>query len=265
MRTTSRINDAPVPPAMKSTSAIAALFALLILGAPAFAAAPLRVLLITGGCCHDYPTQSRHLIDAVRAVTPAEFTVVNEGGNGTRGQIALYDNPRWADGCDVVVHNECFADTDDPVYIGKILAAHRAGKPAVVIHCAMHTYRAAGFDGWREFLGVTTRRHDHQSNYEVRPTPQGLKHPVMKGFPAKWITPKDELYVIEKFWPSATALALATSEKSGQEYPTIWANSYHSVRVFGTTFGHGNATWEDPVFTSLLARGLLWAAGRDLT
>ncbi len=247
---------------MKISSVLAALCGLFVLCHSALAEAPLRVLLITGGCCHDYPTQSQRLIDAVGAMAEAKFTVVNEGGNGTRGQIALYDNPKWADGYDVVVHNECFADTADPVYIGKILAAHKAGKPALVIHCAMHTYRAAGFDDWREFLGVTSRRHDHQSNYEVRPTPQGLKHPVMKGFPTKWVTPKDELYVIEKLWPTATPLALSTSEKNGKEHPTIWVNAYHSARVFGTSYGHGNATWEDPVFTSLLARGLLWAAGR---
>ena len=49
-----------------------------------------------------------------------DWKVVNEGGSGTRAQIALYDNPSWAKGYDVVVHNECFANTADEAYIRKI-------------------------------------------------------------------------------------------------------------------------------------------------
>ena len=60
-----------------------------------------------------------------------------------------------------------FANTADPEYIRRITAAHRAGVPAVVIHCAMHTYRAAEIDDWRELLGVTSRHHEHQSEYVV--------------------------------------------------------------------------------------------------
>jgi type 1 glutamine amidotransferase len=32
--------------------------------------------------------------------------------------------------------------------------------------------------------------------------------------------------------------------------------------VFGTTFGHSDATFQDPVFLEMLSRGFLWAAGR---
>ena len=133
---------------------------------------PLRALLITGGCCHNYPLQARQLTNAVAKLAVVEWTVVNDGGNGTRAEISLYDNPDWAKGFDVVVHNECFADTTNSTYIRKITSAHKAGVPAVVIHCAVHTYRSAGIDDWREFLGVTSRRHDsaskHRSNSSNR-------------------------------------------------------------------------------------------------
>jgi len=224
------------------------------------AAAPVRALLVTGGCCHDYAFQAKALTEGLKKFGDVTWTVVNEGGTTTRGQIKLYDNPDWAKPYDVVVHNECFADTADLAYISKITAAHRAGTPAVVIHCAMHTYRALADDTWREFLGVTSRRHDHQANYAVRPVV--TDHPALKGFPSPWVTPMDELYVIEKLWPNARALAVAKSEKDGNDHAAIWTNDYHGTRVFGTTFGHGNATWSDPVFITLLARGLFWAAGR---
>jgi uncharacterized protein len=224
-------------------------------------ATSLRALLITGGCCHDYQLQSNALVEGMKKFADVTWTVVNEGGTGTRGQIALYDNPDWAKPYDVVVHNECFADTDDPVYIRKITTAHKAGKPAVVIHCAMHSYRAATFDDWREFLGVTSRRHDHQSKYPVKAVVQN--HPALREFPAVWTTPMDELYVIEKVWPNTKTLATSVSERDGKEYPVIWTSDYHGVRVFGTTYGHSNATWGDPVFLAYVSRGVLWAAGRE--
>jgi type 1 glutamine amidotransferase len=240
---------------------LASAFVALVAIAAAHAAQPIRALIITGGCCHDYPFQAQALMDGMKKFGDVTWTVVNEGGNGTRGQIALYDNPDWAKPYDVIVHNECFADTTDEAYIRKITAAHKAGKPAVVIHCAMHTYRAAKIDDWREFLGVTSRRHDHQSEYPVKPVL--ASHPIMRGFPAKWVTPMDELYIIEKLWPTARALATSVSEQDGKEYPTMWINDYHGTRVFGTTFGHGNATWKDPVFITVVARGILWAAGHE--
>lgn len=227
---------------------------------PLQAESPIQALLITGGCCHNYPFQTDAMKKGIARHANVEWKVVNEGGRGTKAEIPLYDNPQWAKGFDVVVHNECFANTANSEYIKKITKVHHEGVPAVVIHCAMHTYRAAKIDDWREFLGVTSRRHDHQSNYAVKKIVPD--HPIMKVFPDDWVTPKDELYIIEKLWPTATALATSVSERSGKAQPVIWVNQYGKARVFGTTYGHSDATFADPVFTDLLAHGLLWAAGK---
>jgi uncharacterized protein len=239
-------------------------FALLLAGCHSSAPhhpKPLRALLITGGCCHNYTFQTEQLTNAVGKMAAVDWKIVNEGGTGTKAQISLYDNPNWAKGFDVVVHNECFADTTDPVYIRKITDAHKAGTPAVVIHCAMHTYRAANIDDWREMLGVTSRRHDHQSKYPVKKVAAG--HPILQGMPDDWVTPLDELYVIEKLWPNARALATSKSEKDGKEYPVIWTNLLGGkTRVFGTTYGHSDDTFREPVFLAYVSRGILWSAGR---
>lgn len=222
-------------------------------------AKPLRALLVTGGCCHNYTFQSQALTNGVAKHAKVEWKIVNEGGNGTRAEIPLYDDPNWAKGFDVVVHNECFADTKSSDYMRKITSVHKAGTPAVVIHCAMHTYRSAEIDDWREFLGVTSRRHDHQSNYPVKKV---AEHPILKGIPDNWVTAKDELYIIEKLWPNAKALATSKSEADGKDYPVAWINHYGNARVFGTTYGHSDDTFRDPVFLDLVSRGLLWSAGR---
>jgi len=221
---------------------------------------PVKALLITGGCCHNYVFQSKAITMASEAKAPIQWTVVNKGGKGTHAEIDLYNDPNWAKPYDVVVHNECFAKTTNPDYIRKITEAHKKGVPAVVIHCAMHTYRDAKIDDWRQFLGVTSRHHEHQSRYPVKVVKKD--HPTLKDFPLDWVTPKDELYIVKHVAKTTTALVTAKSEKNGAVQPVIWINDFHGARVFGTTFGHTDATFSDPVFLDLLTRGILWSAGK---
>lgn len=222
----------------------------------------IRVLVVTGGCCHDYDYQTKAMQLAAKEQGVAiEWTIVNEGGKGTKAQIGLYEKPNWSEGFDVVIHNECFADTDDPDYIRKITKPHFEGVNAVVIHCAMHTYRSAKIDDWREFLGVTSKHHEHQSKYPVRV--EKPDHPIMKGFPSEYKTPMDELYIVEKVWPNTEVLASTASEKTGDVQPVFWTNRYGKARVFGTTYGHSNDTFTDPTFLKTLIRGVVWAAGKE--
>ena len=224
-------------------------------------AGPLKVLLITSGCCHDYDFQTKAMKAALKKRgVAAEWKVVAEGGTGTQAEIDFYKNANWAKGYDVVVHNECFAGTTNPEYIRSITDAHKQGVPAVVIHCAMHTYRKAKIDDWRQMLGVTSRHHEHKSRYEVRNVAKD--HPIMEGFPATYTMPTDELYVIEKLWPNAKVLATSPSEKTGKLHPVFWTNTYGKARVFGTTYGHSNDTFGDDQFLNVLTRGIQWAAGR---
>ena len=221
---------------------------------------PINILLVTGGCCHNYAFQTEVIKNCLPTSLPVQWKVVNEGGTGTNAMIGLYDHDTWANGYDLVIHNECFADTKDAAYIRKITTAHHKGLNAVVIHCAMHSYRAAEINDWREFLGVTTRRHDHQSQYPV--TVVTPDHKIMKGLPSQWKSAKDELYIIEKLWPRTTVLATSVSESDGKTHAVAWTNQYGKARIFGTTFGHSDETFKDSTFIRLLSHGILWAADR---
>jgi type 1 glutamine amidotransferase len=221
----------------------------------------INALIVSGGCCHDYALQGKLLIDAVSKALPIDWTLAIQGGRGTRGELPIYNNPNWAKGFDIVVHNECFADVTDQDLIKRITAAHKGGPPAIVIHCAMHTFRASTMDTWREFLGVTTVRHTKAHNISVKIA--APDHPIMKGFKADWVTPVDELYVLDKFWPNSQALATGVSPEDQKTYPLAWVSDYNGARVFGTTLGHGNDTWNDPVFQDLLVRAFKWDVKRD--
>lgn len=220
---------------------------------------PLRVLLITGGCCHDYTAQKAILADGLRERAHVDVEVVQQGGTATNSKIEVYSRDDWAAGYDVIIHDECFSDVKDTAYVDRILRPHREGTPAVVLHCAMHCYRD-GRDDWFQFCGVTSRRHGAHYPHEV--LNRDASHPIMQGFPAGWANPAGELYWIEKVWETAHPLASAKNRELGTEEVCVWTNQFGRARVFGTTLGHHNETVRDPVYLDLVTRGLLWAAGK---
>ena len=251
------------PSSRRSSLALGLLLALGLASAVAPARAaetrPLRALLITGGCCHDYPRQKEILPQGISARANVEWTVVHDPRTGTTGKLDVYGKDDWAKGYDVVVHNECFADEKEVPYLERIVKPHRDGVPAVVIHCAMHCYRAPS-DEWFKFCGVTSRRHGSHFAYPIKL--EKADHPILRGMAATWQTPVEELYIIEKVWPTATPLATGYSPETKNNEVNVWINTYGQGRVFGTTIGHYNATMEQPWFLDLTARGLLWACGK---
>jgi uncharacterized protein len=221
---------------------------------------PLQALLITGGCCHDYNHQKVIIPEGVSQRANVEWKIVHEGGSSTDHRVSIYENPNWAAGYDVVVHNECFADINDAAFVENVLKPHREGTAAVVIHCSMHTFRAMKTNTWREFLGVTSTHHGPQQPLDIKNLQPA--NTIMKDFPAVWTTGKEELYAIDKLWPNATALAQAYALDNKKDHPVIWINTYGKGRVFGTTLAHNNVTMQHTNYLNMLTRGLLWACNK---
>jgi gamma-glutamyl phosphate reductase len=174
-----------------------------------------------------------------------------------------YAKDDWAAGYDVVLHNECYGAIKDEALIQRIAKPHKeGGVPAVFLHCSMHSYRTApNADLWREIVGTKSMYHEAGAILTVKPA--DAQHPVMRGFPAEFVTTeKDELYIVEKFWDTAHVLGQSYSEKLKVENPVIWVNENGKYRSFATTLGHPNSTMERPEYLDLVARGLLWACGK---
>ena len=221
---------------------------------------PIRALLVTGGCCHDYDRQKLILTRGISARANVRWTVVHQGGTSTDTKIPLYDDPNWADGFDIVVHNECFSGVTDKDFVDRILKPHREGLPAILIHCAMHCYRV-GDDRWFEFCGVQSPGHGPHYSYTINN--QQPDHPIMAGFGERFVVPKGELYHAAKVFDTATPLAIANRQDNSEPQVCIWTNDYHGTRVFATTVGHYNETMVEPTYLDMMTRGLLWAVGRD--
>lgn len=218
---------------------------------------PINAMIVTGGPFHDYTTQSKVLMDTLNAVMPINWTVVQGMSHATDVKLPLYNNPDWAKGMDIVIHNECWADRDLPAPIVQNIT--RANVPRMFIHCTLHSYRVMTDDSWRELIGMTSRRHTRVHNILLK---WAEGDPITAGLPP-FVTPLDELYVIDKVWPNAKALATAVSPEDGVTYPLVWTHDYRGTRVFGTTLGHGNETFHTNQFKELLTRGFRWALKKE--
>lgn len=227
-------------------------------GAPGAAAKPIKALLVTGGCCHDYDNQKKILVDGISARANVEWTIVHEGGTTTDHAISVFKDADWAKGYDVIVHNECFTDMKDPAVYDHIVKAHRdGGVPAVIVHCAVHSYRHFKPNEWHELIGVASFSHEGHRPEEVKNVEP--KHPIMKTFPAEWRTPNGELYIISSVGENTRPLARAFGPDTQKDHVVIWTNTSGKARVFGTTLGHHNETMSHEIYLDFLARGLLWA------
>jgi type 1 glutamine amidotransferase len=248
---------------------------------------PLRVLLVAGGCCHDYAAQTQILEKGIEARVRADVEVVFNPDKSTKATFEIYGNPDWVSGYDVVIHDECSADVTDPAYVERILAAHRRGTPAVNLHCAMHSYRwgdfrhpvATGADngGWFEMLGLQSTGHGPQQPIEIVFADRA--HPVVQSL-TDWKTINEELYNNIQVLPTAKVLATGRQlvpPKPKKDEPAdpaakpteasavvVWTNEYgpNKTRIFSTTLGHNNDTVADDRYLDLVTRGLLWAAGK---
>ncbi len=222
---------------------------------------PIRALLITGGCCHDYSRQKLILSRGISARANVRWTVVQQGGTSTNARIPLYEDPNWADPYDVIIHNECFSNVPDVAWMERILKPHREGKPAILIHCAMHGYRN-GTDGWFRFCGMQSPGHGPHYAYTVEAIQPD--HVITKSLGKAWKVPKGELYHSIKLFDTATALGRAKRRSDNKPQICVWTNQYHKARVFATTIGHYNETMVQPEYLDMLTRGLLWAVGKDV-
>ena len=217
---------------------------------------PIKVLWCTGGGFHDYKGLQPILTKGIQKHSPLPITFTPST-----------DPKEWAkkgfaDRYDVIV---LFFSIHDPAgrpVVENLAKTIRDGKPAVVIHGTLHSYRELGAarDAFCEALGLTSVRHDPAKEIATQKVSQ---HWIVADWPADWKTSFDELYENVKFWPGATPLLTAHSDVSKKDHVVAWINHYGKGRVFGTTLGHGSPTTDMESYHKLLANGLLWAYGYE--
>lgn len=244
---------------------------------------PLKILLITGGCCHDYAKQKDILKAGLEARANVVVDQIHTDDKSTKPPLPIYGSPDYAKGYDLVIHDECAAGVSDQEVVEAVLAPHRAGIPGVNLHCAMHCYRIGnpgeavtelgtphGF--WFEYLGLQSSGHGPQEPIAISYTDKDS--PIAKTL-SDWTTIKEEHYNNIKVFETARPLAHGKQTVKGKkkeadgtetvsekenDFVVAWTNLYQGkTRVFSTTIGHNNETVSDARYLDLVTNGVLWA------
>ena len=234
---------------------------------------PLKVLLITGGCCHDYSKQKDILKAGIEARANVVIDQIHTDDKSTKPPLPIYGNPDYAKGYDLVIHDECAAGVSDQATVEAVLAPHRAGIPGVNLHCAMHCYRIGNPNDavtelgtphglWFEYLGLQSSGHGPQLPISISFTDK--ESPIAKGL-SDWTTINEEHYNNIKIFETAKPLAHGkqTVKDKENDFVVAWTNTYMGkTRVFSTTIGHNNETVNDPRYLDLVTNGVLWATDK---
>ena len=154
---------------------------------------PLKAFMVTGGCCHDYPNQKNIISAGISERIPTEWDIFFEMDE--KKSKAKLSEPGWADEYDYIVYNHCFAHEKDAEFVKSITDIHKSGKPAIALHCSMHSYhwsipaKEGEKKAWPEMLGASSKGHGPKAAITVNKVKENADHPIMKDMPDGWMTP----------------------------------------------------------------------------
>ena len=213
---------------------------------------PLKALFFVGGGYHDYANLGPHLTTNLSKLINVEFDL--------KKTLDPLHDAKFADGYDVVVYDWCFDEAPDDV-IENALKTTAAGKPTVMIHCAVHAFRRSPkISEWETCCGMRSKVHDRYQAFTVVKVDQ--ESPITKSFPDNWETPGDELYQTISIQPESHQLLKVKSPQDGREHIVCWTYKYKNGPVFATTLGHDMKTSATPEYLRLLANGILSVCGK---
>jgi len=216
----------------------------------AVAAEPLRVLFL-GDSGHHRPA------DLYRVLEPAlkSYEIAMSYSEDVTGSL----NPmrlRDFDGLVVYANIDQLGQAEEKALLDYVAS----GRGFIPLHCASYCFRNS--DAYVQLVGAQFKEHGGQRFLTQIVAPE---HPIMKGFGGfeSW----DETYVHHLHNPNDRIVLeerrqgqLASGTKAE---PWTWVRTHGQGRVFYTAWGHNMSTWGQVGFQNLVARGIVWACGRD--
>jgi uncharacterized protein len=254
------------------------IFLFYCLAAFSLAAAPVKVLILTGSSdlpYHHWRETTASLREILLQSGRFEVWTNEEPRSITPEALANYDvvvlnynGPRWPVSAETAL--ESFV---------------RQGKGLFAFHQASYgpffgqEFRNGKWQegppgsGWQAFpkmIGATwdPKKLGHARRWVFPVEWKTPEHPVCRQLPATFMA-NDELYHRLNLFPEVHVLADAHSPEefggTGQREPLAWTNQYGRGRVFFTPLGHDAMAFYQPGMINLVARGVEWAAAGEVT
>ena len=234
------------------------------------------------GRWHKYTVQKK-IFSQIAKKAGWELTVMSGDHDG---QIKKLKTPGFGKEYDAIVYNFCFAKSKDVEAQANLVAQTREhGVPAMLIHCAMHswwpTYRdgktgALGpdykgrakadpklvaewkknhgdkaFPAWGDFTGVASGRHGPHRPITMKKV---ADHPATKNFPKEFTTGNTELY--NNIYVVDEVVPLIEGVQGKAKAIVMWLCPQGKSKVLGLTVGHGVGDWASNEFRGLITDGV---------
>lgn len=203
--------------------------------------------------------------------------------------------PKFSD-YDVVISNFGWKAAPLPVETQAALETYmKNGGGLVVVHAADNSWpewqaynEMIGLGGWggrNEASGPYVYYNDdgerivdtspgkggsHGPQREFQLTTRDFDHPIMRGVPEVWMHTQDECYdrlrgPAKNLNVLATAYADPEQRGSGRHEPMLMTLTYGEGRIFHSTLGHDDYSFESVGFITTLLRGAEWVATGEVT
>ncbi len=201
-------------------------------------------------------------------------------------QITKLRTPDFGKGYDAIVYNFCFAKSRDLEAQANLVAQTREhGVPALLIHCAMHSWwpsykdgkpgaigpdykgKAKGdpklvaewrkkhgkkpFPAWGDFTGVASGRHGPKQPIVLQ---RVGSHAATKSFPKEFTTGKTELY--NNIYVLDEVVPLIQGKQGNAKAIVMWLCPQGKSQVMGLTVGHDMGDWATDEYRGLITDGV---------
>jgi len=197
---------------------------------------------------------------------------------------------------DVVVSNFGWNAAPLPAATQAALEAYMAaGGGLVVVHAANNSWpewqaynEMIGLGGWggrteksgpyvyyneageRIVDASPGRGGSHGPQHEFQLTTRDATHPIMQGLPEVWMHTQDECYdrlrgPAQNLTVLATAFSDLEKRGTGRHEPMLMSLTYGAGRIFHSTLGHDDYSFESVGFITTFLRGTEWAATGAVT
>jgi len=208
-------------------------------------------------------------------------------------QIAKLRTPDFGKGYDAIVYNFCFAKSRDLEAQANLVAQTREhGVPALLIHCAMHSWwpsykdgkpgaigpdykgKAKGdptlvaewrkkhgdkpFPAWGDFTGVASGRHGPHRPITMKKV---ADHPATKSFPKEFTTGNTELY--NNIYVIDDVVPLIQGVQGNAKAIVMWLCPQGKSKVMGLTVGHDMGDWATDEYRGLITDGVNYLIERS--
>jgi type 1 glutamine amidotransferase len=149
-----------------------------------------------------------------------------------------------------------------------LLAFVRGGKGFVGAHSAIDT-----FYKWPEYGEMTGGYFDHHpwNQFQAPVVLEDPEHPIVKHFPPEFRI-LDEIYQVKEFSRDRVRVLMSLDaekidlgnknvKRADRDFAVAWVRNYGEGRVFYSTFGHREDSWNRPDVQKMWLEAIKWAMG----